>query len=156
MSLVLRSGVAILGSIGTAVYRGDLGDALPAGIPPEAQEAARDTLGGAVAAAMQLPDTAAADFLDTARDAFTDGLQVTALASVLVAAATAMLVTLVLRRAGAAGPSDVRLADSSDEVEAPYATERVAQVATTIRLPGRRGPQLVTTAASATRTDKPA
>ena len=48
-------GIAILGSIGTAVYRGQVADAFPAGIPPGAAEAARETLGGAVAAAAQLP-----------------------------------------------------------------------------------------------------
>lgn len=45
-------GIAILGSIGTAVYRTELAKAIPAGVPPEAQEAARDTLGGAAAAAV--------------------------------------------------------------------------------------------------------
>jgi DHA2 family multidrug resistance protein-like MFS transporter len=134
--LGLALGVAILGSIGTAIYRGDMADALPAAIPPEAQEAARDTLGGAVAAATQLPDTAAAEFLDTARDALTHGLQVTALASVLVASATATLVTFVLRRPGAAAPSDAQPADSPHETKAPDATDRVAQAATTISLPG--------------------
>jgi DHA2 family multidrug resistance protein-like MFS transporter len=43
-------GIAILGVIGTAVYRGQVADAVPAGIPPQAADAARDTLGGAVAA----------------------------------------------------------------------------------------------------------
>ena len=54
-------GIAILGSIGTAVYRGAMADAVPAGVPPEAAEAARDTLGGAVAVAEQLPDQLGAD-----------------------------------------------------------------------------------------------
>ncbi|HET7081029.1 MAG TPA: MFS transporter, partial [Chloroflexia bacterium] len=39
-------GIAILGSIGTAVYRSDLAASLPAGIPPAAAAAAQDTLGG--------------------------------------------------------------------------------------------------------------
>ena len=47
-------GIAILGSIGTAVYRGEMADAVPTGVPPEAAELARDTLGGAVAAAGHL------------------------------------------------------------------------------------------------------
>ncbi|MFC7742548.1 hypothetical protein ACFQXA_18775 [Nocardiopsis composta] len=50
--LGIALGVAITGSIGTAVYRRLLaGDALPDGVPPEAAASARDTLGGAVAAA---------------------------------------------------------------------------------------------------------
>ena len=40
-------GVAILGSIGTAVYRGEMAASLPAGIPAATAEAARETLGGA-------------------------------------------------------------------------------------------------------------
>lgn len=44
-------GIAILGGIATAVYRRDVANSLPAGIAPETADAARDTLGGAVAAA---------------------------------------------------------------------------------------------------------
>jgi DHA2 family multidrug resistance protein-like MFS transporter len=48
-------GIAILGSIGTAVYRAQLLDLVPAGVPAHATEAARDTLGAAGAAAEGLP-----------------------------------------------------------------------------------------------------
>jgi DHA2 family multidrug resistance protein-like MFS transporter len=41
-------GIAILGSIGTAVYRSEVTDAIPVGVPPQAAEAAGDTLGGAL------------------------------------------------------------------------------------------------------------
>src|SRR5499433_241022 len=41
-------GLAVLGSIGLAVYRGHLASALPPGIPSQAAAAAQDTLGGAV------------------------------------------------------------------------------------------------------------
>jgi DHA2 family multidrug resistance protein-like MFS transporter len=44
-------GIAVLGSIGTAVYRSHVGDAFPVGVPPDAAKAARDTLGGAASAA---------------------------------------------------------------------------------------------------------
>jgi DHA2 family multidrug resistance protein-like MFS transporter len=66
-------GIAVLGSIASAVYRGQMTDAVPTGIPPHAAEAARDTLGGAVAVAGQLPDQLGAALLDTAREAFTQG-----------------------------------------------------------------------------------
>ncbi|MGH3013545.1 MAG: MFS transporter, partial [Gaiellaceae bacterium] len=49
-------GIATLGSIGTALYRAQVDDAVPAGVPPEEAEAARDTLGGGVSAADRLPD----------------------------------------------------------------------------------------------------
>ena len=47
-------GIAVLGSLVTALYRLGMGDALPPGLAPAAAEAAMDTLGGAVAAAAEL------------------------------------------------------------------------------------------------------
>jgi MFS transporter, DHA2 family, multidrug resistance protein len=154
--LGLALGVAIIGSVGTAVYRGDLDDALAPGLPAEAQEAARDTLGGAVAVAPQLPETAAARFLDTAREAFTHGLQVTAGTSVLIAAATAILVAVVVRRAGAAAPANTHPQAALDAEVAPYAPHSPATVGSPVRPPCRCcGPELITTAAGVTRTDEP-
>ena len=48
-------GIAILGVVGTAAYRAQVANAVPAGIPTRAASAARATLGGAAAAAEQLP-----------------------------------------------------------------------------------------------------
>ena len=48
-------GVAILGSIGTAVYRRAMAEGVSTDIPPGFAHAARDTLGRAVAVAAQLP-----------------------------------------------------------------------------------------------------
>src|SRR5687767_8004362 len=67
--------IAILGTIGTAVYRIQVDDGIPAGVPREQAEAARDTLGGAVAAAQELPDALAAEVLSAANEAFTRGFQ---------------------------------------------------------------------------------
>src|SRR5262249_26067450 len=41
-------GIAVLGSLGTAIYRSKIGSASPIGIPAEALDAARNTLGAAV------------------------------------------------------------------------------------------------------------
>jgi DHA2 family multidrug resistance protein-like MFS transporter len=90
-------GIAILGSIGVAVYRGRLADALPPGVPGRAAAAARDTLGGAVGVAAQLPADVGAALLGAAREAFTMGLQVTAALSAVVAVAVAVLATVGLR-----------------------------------------------------------
>jgi DHA2 family multidrug resistance protein-like MFS transporter len=97
-------GIAVLGSIGTALYRSHVADGLPAGVPKEAADAARDTLGGAVAASQGLADPLAVQLLDTSREAFTQGLQVAAIASAVVAAATAVLVHRVLRGPRRDGP----------------------------------------------------
>jgi MFS transporter, DHA2 family, multidrug resistance protein len=90
-------GIAILGSIGVAIYRGRLLDSLPAGIPAEAAATARETLGAAVGIATQLPADSGAALLATARDAFTFGLQLTAGLSAVVAAAMAAAATVLLR-----------------------------------------------------------
>jgi DHA2 family multidrug resistance protein-like MFS transporter len=88
-------GIAILGSIGTALYRGELAGAIPEGVPPEAAHAARDTFGGAMGAADQLP----ASVLDAATNAFAHGFQVTAVISAAVLAGVAILAARLLRDA---------------------------------------------------------
>jgi DHA2 family multidrug resistance protein-like MFS transporter len=85
-------GIAVLGSIGTAVYRSSVTDAVPEGVSSEAAEAARDTLGGAVGAADELP----AGLLDAATDAFVDGLQLAALTSAVLVAGMALLAARLL------------------------------------------------------------
>jgi MFS transporter, DHA2 family, multidrug resistance protein len=90
-------GIAILGSIGVAIYRAGLADSLPAGIPSQASAAARDTLGGAVGVAQQLPPALGAAVLAESREAFTTGLQVTAGISAVVAVGIAVLATVMLR-----------------------------------------------------------
>src|SRR6266540_1532533 len=90
-------GIAILGSIGVAAYRAELASSLPAGIPSQAAAAARDTLGGAVGVAGQLPADVGAALLAAAREAFTSGLQVAAAISAAVAVGAAVLATVTLR-----------------------------------------------------------
>jgi MFS transporter, DHA2 family, multidrug resistance protein len=90
-------GIAVLGSIGTAVYRSQMAGSVPAGVPPQAAEAARDTLGGAVAAADGLPNQLGAGLLDAAREAFTQGLQLTAITSAAIVLGMAILAAVLLR-----------------------------------------------------------
>jgi len=89
-------GIAILGSIGTAVYRGAMLGVAPDGLSPEAGAAARATLGGAVAAAMRLPDQVGAGLLATARDAFAQAFEVAALVSAAIALVTAIGTVLLV------------------------------------------------------------
>jgi MFS transporter, DHA2 family, multidrug resistance protein len=91
-------GIAIFGSIGIAVYRRAMDGAIPAGIPPEAAEAAKGTLGGAIAIAAQLPDQLGAALLDAARIAFIEGLHVTAAISAVGSIALAIFVAVVIGR----------------------------------------------------------
>jgi DHA2 family multidrug resistance protein-like MFS transporter len=93
-------GIAVLGSIGVAVYRNELVDVVPAGVAPELSEESKDTLGGALEAAERLPDALGTTLLDAAQEAFALGLQVAALTSAAVALGAAALVALMLRRMG--------------------------------------------------------
>ncbi len=106
--------IAILGTLGTAVYRTQVDDGIPAEVPPEAAETARDTLGGAVAASSELDEGLADQVLQAANEAFVQGFQVVALVSAVVAAVAAVGVAVFLR--------DVRGPGVPAEQEAPLAS----------------------------------
>jgi DHA2 family multidrug resistance protein-like MFS transporter len=109
-------GIAILGSIGAALYRTELSRTMPAGIPPEVQETARDTLGGAVGVAAQLPAELGSLLLDAARAAFLQGLQLTVLISVAIAGIAAALVFVSLRNMQRGAEHDEKRSVASDGV----------------------------------------
>jgi DHA2 family multidrug resistance protein-like MFS transporter len=94
-------GLAILGTVGAAAYRSNATDALPAELPAGAATTAGDTLGGAVEVAAGLPQPLAADLLEPAREAFTQGLQVAATVSGILLVAAAVLVARLLERTAA-------------------------------------------------------
>ena len=89
-------GIAILGSIGTAVYRSEVADSVPPGIPAEAADAARDTLGGALAIAESLPGAVGDALVLAAQTAFVDALHFVAAVAVVGAAITAIIAAGVL------------------------------------------------------------
>ncbi|PRY11462.1 DHA2 family multidrug resistance protein-like MFS transporter [Kineococcus rhizosphaerae] len=87
-------GTTVLGSVLNAVYRHRV--EVPAGA-----EQARETLGAAVETAAALPDGSA--LLDSARAAFTHGLDATALAGAVLTAGAALVVWRSLRPRGVEG-----------------------------------------------------
>ncbi|MGW6057447.1 MFS transporter [Streptomyces sp. NPDC055189] len=95
-------GMAILGSIGAAVYSRDMADALPAGVPHA--DAVRETLGGATTVAAQLPSRTADTVLTAAREAFTHGMGFAALGAAIVMAAAGLFSVVRLRGAGSTTP----------------------------------------------------
>lgn len=97
-------GIAVLGSIGVAIYRSGLSANLPAGLPADAVHAARDTLGGAVNVAAQLPGATGTAVLDVAREAFVSGLQITSAAAGVVAAVIAVVAAVALKTQEPAEP----------------------------------------------------
>jgi DHA2 family multidrug resistance protein-like MFS transporter len=96
-------GIALLGSVVTVIYRGAMTGALPAGLAPEAAEAARGTIGGAVSVAGQLPAALGAALMDSARSAFAQAFEVTALIGGAISVGVAILAVVFLRRVRAEG-----------------------------------------------------
>jgi DHA2 family multidrug resistance protein-like MFS transporter len=109
-------GIAIMGSIGVAIYRSELADRLPATVPAEAAEVARDTLGSAAAVAGQLPGELGAAVLAAAREAFVAGMQLSSAIAAGIGVALAVLVLVALRNQR---PGD---ADGAKEEELGTAT----------------------------------
>lgn len=97
-------GIAVLGSIGVAVYRDEVVDRLPSGLPPADAETARSTVAGAVDVAAGLPAELGGRVLDASTEAFAAAMQWAAGAGAAVALATAVLVLVVLRRPRAERP----------------------------------------------------
>ncbi|MFD9489206.1 MFS transporter [Streptomyces sp. NPDC059991] len=83
-------GMAVLGSVGTAVYRSDMPDSAP--------PAARETLGAAVA-------TADHTVLVAAREAFVHGMQYAAVGGTVLLLVTAGVTVALLRRTSAQAPA---------------------------------------------------
>ena len=100
-------GIAILGSVGTALYRAEVADALPADIPAGVADAARDTLGGALTVAQTLPAELAGAVVAAAQTAFVDALHLVAGVAAVGAGVTAVIAAYVLRGVAArSGPVD--------------------------------------------------
>jgi DHA2 family multidrug resistance protein-like MFS transporter len=90
-------GIALLGSLGTAIYRDEMTAAVPSDVTPAAADAARDTLGGAASVAAQLPD----GVLDAANAAFASGMSTVAALAAVAMAGMALVTAIVLRSVGA-------------------------------------------------------
>ena len=90
-------GIAILGSIATAVYRSEVAASLPSGIVGDVADAALDTLGGAIAIAQTLPGEVGAALIALSQAAFVDAIHVVAVVSGIGAVATAIAAAVALR-----------------------------------------------------------
>ncbi|MET9659210.1 hypothetical protein [Streptomyces sp. NPDC006510] len=92
-------GIALLGSIGTAVYRSELAAKAPDGLGPEELEAARSTLGGAVETATTLPGSTAESLRNVAFEAFAREARIASVVSAVLMAGGAILIATLLRTA---------------------------------------------------------
>ncbi|HME91516.1 MAG TPA: MFS transporter, partial [Myxococcaceae bacterium] len=99
-------GIAILGSIGTAVYRSEVARAAPRGIPTDLMDAARDTLGAALAVADKLPGQFQAELVHAAREAFSSSFRLTSVIAVVIVIGMSIMVALLLKRARASSTAE--------------------------------------------------
>lgn len=81
--------MAVLGSVGTAVYHHEM--------PASAPDAARETLGGALSVAARLPGSAGEALATAAREAFTDGMRGASIAGAVLLLAAALPAARALR-----------------------------------------------------------
>jgi DHA2 family multidrug resistance protein-like MFS transporter len=107
-------GIAVLGVIGTSIYRSQLTGALPAGILPASAAAARDTLGGALAVAGQLPGQSGQALVQAARQAFTSGLHAAFAVSAAALLGAAVLAAIQLRHLRPASEPDASVPGATD------------------------------------------
>lgn len=98
-SAVLGStlGLALLGSVGAAVYRRQMDDAAPADVPADVAATARETIAAAAEAASRLAPGPAGELLSSARDAFTAGMHVVSAIGAMITIAVAVLIAAAMR-----------------------------------------------------------
>ncbi|MFI6982827.1 MFS transporter [Embleya sp. NPDC050154] len=109
----LALGIAVLGSLGAAVYRDRTDESMPEGVPDRVADAAHDSLAGVTAAAEGLPAGPRDDVLGSARDAFTTGLNVVGGVGAALMLVLAALAVSMLRHAGPTADRDT--AESSPD-----------------------------------------
>jgi hypothetical protein len=119
-------GVAVIGSVFASIYAARL--ALPQGLPPQAADAARESVGGAFIAAQRIADaglgSAAAQLQDAASRAFFDGFAI----GCLVAAGVALLGALVAAVLLPAHPHDAT-DDTTESLESDADRDELTPVA---------------------------
>lgn len=98
--LGIATGVALLGSLATAIYRGSVD--VPFGLPAPVAETYSDSLSGASSLAKQIP----AGMLDHARAVFTSGLNYASLAAGIAVAVASVACFVTLRHLEPLGGAD--------------------------------------------------
>ncbi|MBB5800939.1 DHA2 family multidrug resistance protein-like MFS transporter [Saccharothrix ecbatanensis] len=92
----IAMGIAVFGSVATAVYRGEV--TVPEQVPAEAAALTTDSMAGALQAAGTLPGPLADDVVATARDAFSSGLHTVAVIGAVIVVVFAVVGMIALRR----------------------------------------------------------
>ncbi|WP_050512360.1 MFS transporter [Streptomyces rimosus] len=90
-------GLALLGTLGNTVYRGEIDGAVSGGLPAGAADTVRETLAGAAAVAGELPGRAGEMLLSAARTAFLHGLHAALVGAACVMVLGALLAAAMLK-----------------------------------------------------------
>jgi DHA2 family multidrug resistance protein-like MFS transporter len=115
-------GLALLGSVGAAVYRGQMADADLGAYSPELADSARETIGGATVGGEP-------GLIALARDAFTSGLNIVAAIGAVVLVALILALMVMFRGDSADGADAAGPADEAGSGEQPSADPVVAGAA---------------------------
>jgi DHA2 family multidrug resistance protein-like MFS transporter len=107
-------GIALLGSVATAVYRHEIGGNLPGGVTGDAAASAHDSVNGAAVAASQLPDQVASALLSASHAAFANSLNVVAGIGAVLLAGVAILIATLLRHVPPIGQTQQAAAQAAD------------------------------------------
>ncbi|GAA3438375.1 MFS transporter [Kutzneria kofuensis] len=115
-------GIAVLGSIGAAVYSANFDATAPHNVPAAALDAARQTVAGASEVAHQLPAAQGNALVAAAQEAFTGAVHIASLSGAAVALGTAIFTIALLRRIKPTPPqSAVKDDNQAKEVREPAA-----------------------------------
>jgi len=96
-------GIAIMGSIATAVYKQHVSEFLPDGISPSAAEATEESLVTALEVAGSLPEGTANKLLNITKEAFTNGINTIAAISAALVILLAIFTVIMLRHVQPSG-----------------------------------------------------
>jgi MFS transporter, DHA2 family, multidrug resistance protein len=131
-------GVSLLGSVGTAIYRGHLSAAAPAGLPAKASTTAHDSLGAALDTARHLPNDAGTALAAAARAALVHALHAVSQISAIALLLLAVIVGVLLRP-----PRDDEDTDPSGTAEEALAAQpSINRSPETRAFPGRPQPSI--------------
>jgi DHA2 family multidrug resistance protein-like MFS transporter len=97
-------GIAVLGSVGLAVYRTHLDDMLPTALTTAQHRTATRTLADAARTSAHLPPPRSGELFHAAAAAFTDSLHIVAASAATITLLLALLTPLLVRRMTAVTP----------------------------------------------------
>lgn len=110
-------GIAVLGSIANSAYRSDIDVEILAQLPPDAADAAGESIGAAIQIAAQLPPELGDSLSGSARDAFTTAFNSSLMSAAAVAAVIGVIVFLLGRR-GAPDSAAMTIDDQHESADA--------------------------------------